>query len=128
MRKITENMLHAIRHGNEWKQSNTATRHGIRDSRQGLVVYLHGNEIAFIPSDENAPIRISLAGFDTQTTRNRLNAIAFEICGCWIGRVKGETRVTFPRYKHTSGQGSCALAAHGWVTLNRKHINARHAA
>ena len=48
-----------------WSLSNTATRDG--------VLYLHGNQIARL--DESGVLWVTLAGWNTTTTRARLNAL-----------------------------------------------------
>lgn len=116
MRKITENMLHAIRHGKAWKGPNTKTVRTLpHDDVQGVRVFLHDNQIAFIPDDEALPIRVSLAGWDTNTTRARVSAIAWEYCGCTIGRHKGVTGIDY-----RSRAARAVLGASEWVTLQRK--------
>lgn len=126
MRKITENMLHAIRHAKAWHDSNTRTERTFpHDNEQGLRVYLHNNQIAFIPDDEDAPIKITLAGWDTPTTRNRVNAIAYAFAGCWVGRVKGFTTITFPRHDDSNRAPGFKVTDDEWVTLNRRHIRER---
>ena len=116
MRKIEENMLHAIRHEKAWRNANTATvRTFPHDDVQGLRVYLHGNQIAFIPDGDSLPIKVTLAGWDTNTTRSRLNAILYPFCGATIGREKCKTWIRF-----RDGRGGYAPRADEWVTIARK--------
>lgn len=50
---------------NTWSLSNTRTEDG--------VLYLHGNQIARL--DESGALWVTLAGWNTTTTRARLNAL-----------------------------------------------------
>tara|TARA_R110002020_G_scaffold399683_1_gene609520 strand:+ start:225 stop:518 length:294 start_codon:yes stop_codon:yes gene_type:complete len=65
MRKITETIANAFAQGTNKAQGNTVTVDG--------KVYLHGNEIVKRDSDG---LYMSLAGWNTTTTRERLNGIA----------------------------------------------------
>ena len=68
MRKITEQAIDAFLKGKNFKSGNTEV-----DSKHGGVEYfLHGNLIAF---KSNGIIEVSLAGWNTPTTRERLNGI-----------------------------------------------------
>ena len=80
MRKIEEQMNHAIRHRKNWAGSNTTVRcfkeNGITTEMQ---VLLHGNLIAWLDTATN-DLNISSAGWETVTTKSRLNAILEEFC------------------------------------------------
>jgi len=66
-------MLAAILAGKDWRGSNTTVlQMGDRDSTYEARVFLHGNHIATIGPHS---VRVSLAGWNTPTTRSRLNAI-----------------------------------------------------
>jgi hypothetical protein len=65
MRKITKQIAEALANGKNKTIGNTATFDG--------KVYLHGNKIA--EWKENG-LHMSLAGWNTTTTRERLNGIA----------------------------------------------------
>ena len=65
MRKITETIANAFLQGTNKTQGNTAVLDG--------NVYLHGNKIVRRDSDG---LYMSLAGWNTPTTRERLNGIA----------------------------------------------------
>lgn len=111
MRKIVENMLHAIRHGKAWRGANTKTVRTLpHDDVQGVRVFLHDNQIAFIPDDESLPIMVTLAGWDTDTTRGRVSAIAYAFCGQHCGRNKGVTYIGC--WKNPD--------ANDWIILQRK--------
>lgn len=108
MRKIEKQMLDAI-HGNRaWHNNNTRYAH---DS-----VYLHENLIALIFPKH---IKVSLAGWDTNTTRSRLNAILYALCGATIGRERGVTWIRFRQHPYTSGPAGYAPNANEWVKVER---------
>tara|TARA_X000001388_G_C2156591_1_gene94525 strand:+ start:271 stop:585 length:315 start_codon:yes stop_codon:yes gene_type:complete len=65
MRKVTEEIAKAFKKGINKTVGNTATIDG--------AVFLHGNKIAKI---EDGALLVSLAGWNTPTTRERLNGIA----------------------------------------------------
>ncbi len=64
MRKITSEIIDAWSNGREKTISNTYT--------DGKAIFLHGNKIAEFKSGD---IYITLAGWSTATTRERLNGI-----------------------------------------------------
>tara|TARA_E500000318_G_C3515092_1_gene193995 strand:- start:107 stop:403 length:297 start_codon:yes stop_codon:yes gene_type:complete len=70
MRKVTKQIAEALQRGVSKTVSNTSTFEG--------NVYLHGNRIAQMHAD--GTVYMSLAGWNTPTTRERLNGIA-EILG-----------------------------------------------
>jgi len=70
MRKITQEASQAFEKGYTYKKTNTEVKN------DGL--FLHGNKIAEYTSmykDGNKCINITLAGWNTNTTRERLNAL-----------------------------------------------------
>jgi len=73
MRKIETQMIAAV-HGNKnWSSGNTqvVTNDGVS------TVYLHGNKIAMI--DDNS-MTIFDGGWQSATTKSRLNALCSEFC------------------------------------------------
>ena len=85
MRKVEEQMNYAIRHRKNWAGSNTTVRcckeNGITTEMQ---VLLHGNLIAWLDTATN-DLNISSAGWETVTTKSRLNAILEEFAsGCRV--------------------------------------------
>ena len=73
MRKIEQEMNYAIRNGIAWSQGNTCTTF----TQEGnTLVYLHGNLIADIGTDS---ITIYDGGYQSNTTKSRLNAILDEV-------------------------------------------------
>ena len=85
MRKIEEQMNYALRHRKNWAGSNTTVRcfkeNGVTTEMQ---VLLHGNLIAWLDTATN-DLSISSAGWETVTTKSRLNAILEEFAsGCRV--------------------------------------------
>lgn len=66
MRKVTEKIKQAFEQGKSLKIDNTET--------DGQTVWLHGN--AIVKRDPDGLVRWSLAGWNTPTTRERVNGIA----------------------------------------------------
>ena len=66
MRKVTQQIKQAFEQGKSLKVGNTKT--------DGKTVWLHGN--AIVKRDPDGLIRWSLAGYNTPTTRERVNGIA----------------------------------------------------
>ena len=67
MRKISKEIAHAFNQGKTKTIGNTMTN--------GREVYLHGNKIAWRSSGNS--LELTLAGWPTVTTRERLNAILY---------------------------------------------------
>ena len=72
MRKIETQMNSAIRSRRDWKSGNTRVE--ITEDNKAFV-YLHGNKIAVV-DEEN--VQIFDGGYQTVTTKSRLNAIIEE--------------------------------------------------
>ena len=73
MRKIEMLMNTAIKNNTDWRMSNTRV-----DNNDGVsTVYLHNNKIAEI-GDEF--VRIFDGGWQSNTTKSRLNALINEFC------------------------------------------------
>ena len=69
MRKIEQQMNSAINNRTSWHNSNTRVdRMGNRSE-----VYLHNNQIATVY--DNGDLQLSSAGWETVTTKSRLNAL-----------------------------------------------------
>lgn len=80
MRKIEKQMLAAIRNGDTFDKGNTRLHHTTHSNFASFDtdVFLHGHCIAKIGRDANKEIMdvyVSLAGWNTRTTRSRINAI-----------------------------------------------------
>ena len=73
MRKLEQEMCRAIDDDcQHWSKANTSV---IKDAEGTHHVYLHGNEIAQLGDDW---IKVSHAGWKTNTTRSRLRALITE--------------------------------------------------
>ena len=72
MRKIETQMNSAIRSRRDWKSGNTRVE--ITEENKAIV-YLHGNKIAEI---DNNGVQIFDGGWQSNTTKSRLNAIIEE--------------------------------------------------
>ena len=71
-RQITENAIRALLAGEYFKQSNTEVRYS--KYNDVAVMYLFDNEIAFY-SPTTKILEITTAGWNTITTRERLNGL-----------------------------------------------------
>ena len=65
MRQVTEQIKQAFEQGKALKKGNTRT--------DGTSVFLHGNEI--VKRDPSGLVLATLAGWNTPTTRERVNGI-----------------------------------------------------
>ena len=82
MRKIEQQMNRALVNKNNWAGSNTTVRYN--DSTDCSSVYLHGHQIATL-DHKNQALKLSSCGYQTNTTKSRLNAILDEIdYGCKV--------------------------------------------
>ena len=97
MRKIEQQMNRAIANRTDWSSSNTRVE--FNDSTNCSSVFLHGHQIATFDHNLKA-VKISSCGWQTVTTKSRLNAILNEVkFGCsvfqknfiWFVSFKGET-------------------------------------
>ena len=73
MRKIEEQMNYAIRHRKNWAGSNTT----VRAYNDSIDVYLHGHCIAWLDVITDV-WTLSSCGWETVTTKSRLNALMSE--------------------------------------------------
>jgi len=74
MRQIERDMISAIKLGKCWRKANTEV---YTNDNNASLVYLHGNHIATV-TDNN--VRVFDGGWQTNTTKSRLNAIINEFC------------------------------------------------
>ena len=73
MRKIERQMQSAccdLENGKSWKSSNTRVE---KDDEGNTSIYLHNNRIGYVT--QFGDITLSSCGWDTPTTKSRLNAI-----------------------------------------------------
>jgi hypothetical protein len=69
-------MNRALVSKNNWSQSNTQVVYNQEENRSS--VYLHGHEIACYDHNTNS-IQLDSCGYETNTTKSRLNAILDEV-------------------------------------------------
>ena len=79
MRKIERQMLQAIvAERTHWSKDNTRV-----ESTDGISsVYLHGHKIAEYEHRLNGKLYINNCGYETNTTKSRLNALSTFVLGC----------------------------------------------
>ena len=77
MRLIEKQMNTAIRYRKNWAGSNTM----VRVSKEVVEVFLHGNHIASVDTATNQ-LQIFDGGWQTVTTKSRLNALMDEFAPC----------------------------------------------
>ena len=97
MRKLEKQMNFALSNKANWAGSNTTVSYN--DSTNCSSVYLHGHQIATLDHNTNA-LKLDSCGYETVTTKSRLNAILEEVkYGCkvfqknfdWFVSYNGET-------------------------------------
>ena len=93
MRKIEQQMNRAITNRTNWAGSNTTVTYN--DSTNCSSVFLHGHNIATVDHSTNA-VKISSCGWQTVTTKSRLNAILSEVkYGCSVFQKQWNWYVSF---------------------------------
>ena len=83
MRKIERQMNEAILSGKDFFSSNTSVQHYVNNitGAKEAAVHLHGNHIATVGDT----LQICDAGWQTVTTKSRLNALLNEFAdGCYV--------------------------------------------
>ena len=82
MRKLERQMNFAISNKGNWAGSNTQVNYNSNTNCSSI--YLHGHQIATYDHNTNA-IELSSCGYETVTTKSRLNAILEEVkYGCKV--------------------------------------------
>ena len=82
MRKLEKQMNFALSNKSNWNGSNTSVSYN--ESTNCSQVYLHGHQIATLDHNNQA-LKLSSCGWQTVTTKSRLNAILDEIdYGCKV--------------------------------------------
>ena len=82
MRKIERQMNFAISNKADWSGSNTSVSYN--NSTNCSSIYLHGHQIATVDHNTQA-VKLSSCGYETRTTKSRLNAILQEVkYGCKV--------------------------------------------
>ena len=75
MRKIESQMIAAIHNNQNWSNANTTVH--FNEEENVSVVRLHGNKIAEVTDDT---MTIFDGGYQSVTTKSRLNALCTEFC------------------------------------------------
>ncbi len=82
MRKLERQMNFAISNKADWAGSNTQVTYN--NSTNCSSIYLHGHQIATVDHNLKA-VKLSSCGYETVTTKSRLNAILQEVkYGCSV--------------------------------------------
>ena len=82
MRLIEKQMNFALSNRSNWSKDNTRVEYN--DSSNCSSVYLHGHQIATLCHETKA-VKLSSCGYETNTTKSRLNAILDEVkYGCKV--------------------------------------------
>ena len=82
MRKLERQMNMAISNKADWSGSNTQVTYN--NSTNCSSIYLHGHQIATVDHNTQA-VKLSSCGYETRTTKSRLNAILQEVkYGCKV--------------------------------------------
>ena len=82
MRKIEQQMNFAISNKADWSNSNTRVE--FNSNTNCSSIYLHGHQIATYEHNLKA-VKLSSCGWQTNTTKSRLNAILDEVkYGCKV--------------------------------------------
>jgi len=93
MRKIERAMNFAISNKGNWSSSNTQVT--FNESTNCSSVFLHGHNIATVDHSTNA-VKVSSCGWQTVTTKSRLNAILSEVkYGCSVFQKQWNWYVSF---------------------------------
>ena len=79
MRKIEQQMIDAIKSETDWQSGNTKVVNFFNDGDKCVVssVFLHGNKIAEVTDTD---MTIFDGGYQSTTTKSRLNALCQEFC------------------------------------------------
>lgn len=119
MRKIEEQMIAAIKAGKNWYKDNTQVSVAAREDGATITsVYLHGNLIAQTGVDGGHHWGFCFCGWNTPTTRSRINAI---IKGCivpyvWVSTMKGQPLLSWRRFGGLL-YGYKVIPNNGWFWL-----------
>ena len=101
MRKLERQMNFAVSNKGNWAGSNTQVIYN--ENTNCSQVYLHGHQIATFCHETRA-IKLNSCGYETVTTKSRLNALLEEVkYGCrvfqknfnWVVRYNGQTKDFF---------------------------------
>ena len=97
MRLIEKQMNFALSNKANWSKSNTQVVYN--ESTNCSSVYLHGHQIATLDHNNQA-VKLSSCGYQTVTTKSRLNAILDEVLyGAKVYQKQWEWFVSFRQSK-----------------------------
>ena len=102
MRQIERDMLSAIKLGKCWRKANTEV---YTNDNNCSLVYLHGNHIATVAYNK---VSIFDGGWQTNTTKSRLNAIINSLCDgytCGVYQFAFEWFITDDKLVHQFENG-----------------------
>ena len=102
MRQIERDMLSAIRLGKCWRKANTEV---YTNDNNCSLVYLHGNHIATVTYNK---VSIFDGGWQTNTTKSRLNSIINSLCDgytCGVYQFAFEWFITDDKLVHQFENG-----------------------
>jgi hypothetical protein len=109
MRKIESNMIQAIEAHRNWHSGNTQVQ-AMCDGT--VMVFLHGHQIAQIG---RGTAHWTLAGWNTPTTRSRINAMARAFGWRSVCCIKGEAHVSEARGNPEDLSVWRPISARDWV-------------
>lgn len=115
LRKIEIAMLDAIFDDKPWSCSNTQVELDPATGKNVRLVILHGHCIAKL--DENKDWWINLCGWNTQTTRSRLNAIIRMAAKVGYGGVDFGVSTANGKAYLRDRSGRNEIPTNGWVKV-----------
>ena len=93
MRKLEKQMNFALSTKSNWAGSNTSVSYN--ESTNCSNVYLHGHNICTFDHNTNA-VKLDSCGYETVTTKSRLNAILEEVkYGCRVFQKQFEWFISY---------------------------------
>ena len=105
-------MNFAISNKGDWSSSNTRVE--FNDSTNCSSVFLHGHQIATVDHSTNA-VKVSSCGWQTVTTKSRLNAILSEVkYGCSVFQKQWNWYVSF--------RGQTQDFVDGMILIDANHL------
>ena len=102
MRQIERDMISAIRLGKCWRKANTEV---YTNDNNASLVYLHGSHIATVTYNK---VGVFDGGWQTNTTKSRLNAIINSLCdgyACGVYQFAFEWFITDDKLVHQFENG-----------------------
>ena len=109
MRKIERQMNFAISNKADWSSSNTQV--SFNSNTNCSSIYLHGHQIATFDHNLKA-IKLDSCGYETVTTKSRLNAILEEVkYGCRVFQKNWDRFVSYNNQTASFWDGMILLDA-----------------